>query len=76
MGRVASVVWAFVLPKPMAPPVGSENLFMKYTMTPMRMSIGSMLVSKETQVGVVETSATYLTSGWEAMSSASESVPR
>ena len=47
----------------MAPPVGSENLFMKYTMTPMRMSIGSMLVSKETQVGVVETSATYLTSG-------------
>ena len=49
---------------------------MKYTMTPMRMSIGSMLVSKETQVGVVETSATYLTSGWDAMSSASESVPR
>ena len=29
LGRVASVVWALVLPKPMAPPVGSANLFMK-----------------------------------------------
>ena len=38
--------------------------------------MGSMLERMLTQAGVVETSATYLTSGWAAMSSARESVPR